>query len=386
MLQTVKQHLQHLVSFPTISTNSNCDIVAYCTQVLTDAGFTCTHIPHPIEPKTNIVAIAGDRQKAGLLFSAHTDVVPVTGQNWTYPPFAVTDTGDKWYGRGTTDMKGYIAIVLTYAEKLAKSAVISGIPVSICLSYDEEIGCQGVPYAIKEFPNILPVKPAYCFVGEPTEMQPILGHKGKIAVAVNITGKPCHSSVCPDGINAIEIASNIIVYIRSLMDDCTIHGDQDNLSYPPHATLQTGRIQGGNALNIVPDSCTFEFEIRSSYQSEIDGLYTKVSDFITKQKRMYQTDIIHHIISAYPPLSTDANSPIKQLADRLTNHRNTPPQKVSFGTEGGLFAAYGIPTLICGVGNMDQGHKPDEYIAVSEIKKGMVFFKNVQHWIQGDFT
>ncbi len=382
MHNTVKTHLQKLVSFASVSAESNRDIAEYCIRVLQHNGFLCHTIPDPDQDKINVLAVAGNMAQAGIVFSAHTDVVPTTGQDWTYPPFTLTDMGDKWYGRGTTDMKGYIALLLAYANRLVTAAEKSGLPVYICLSYDEEVGCRGVPYAIEKFPELVPTKPKFCFVGEPTEMKPILGHKGKMAVRVSVAGKACHSATCTDGINAIEIASHIVIYIEKRMRDCVQNGIHDPLSHPPHATLQTGLIQGGNALNIVPDTCTFCFEIRSSYQQQIHDIYTDISKYIQDVQNLYHTRITCTEIGAYPPLSTEANSPIKRLADALCGHVNpTPAAKVSFGTEGGLFAAYGIPTLVLGMGSMAQGHKADEYIAVSQIRQGIQFFENITQWI-----
>ncbi len=382
MLQTVKTHLKQLVSFASVSAKSNRDIAEYCVRVLQDSGFACHTIPDPCQDKINVLAMAGNIQKSGIMFSAHMDVVPVKGQDWSYPPFELTDVGDKWYGRGTTDMKGYIALLLTHADTLAKTAHATHTPVYICLSYDEEIGCQGIPHMIAKFPKLIPVAPAYCFVGEPTEMKPVLGHKGKMGVKVIVMGKSCHSACCMDGINAIHIASRIITYIENLMHDCIKNGVQDPLSIPPYATLQTGMIQGGTALNIVPDQATLSFEIRSSYQSEIDALYDKITYYVTDLEHTYGTQIAMDVISAYPPLSTDTNAPIKQISDTLCAHPNTPTTKVSFGTEGGLFHAYGIPTIILGVGNMAQGHIPDEYIAVSQIQQGIHFFDNTITWMK----
>lgn len=381
MLATVRHHLQSLIAFPSISVDSNRDIAHYCSDILQQAGFVCHQIPHPSQDKINILAVAGDITHPGILFSAHTDVVPVDGQDWTYPPFELTDMGDKWYGRGTTDMKGYIALLLAFAEQLVQVAKTSHMPVSITLTYEEEVGCQGAPFLIEQLPHLIPNKPLFCFVGEPTQMKPILGHKGKIAAEVSVRGLACHSSVCTQGINAIEIASGIITYIRELMDDCIDNGHQDPLSIPPHATLQTGVIQGGSALNIVPDFCTFQFEIRSSSQKEISRLYDAINRYVNTQKATYKTDITVREISSYPPLSTGADSAIKHLAESLCGHPNTPPTKVSFGTEGGLFAQYGIETIVLGPGNMEQGHKPDEFITVSQIQQGINFFNAVLSWI-----
>ena len=389
MLSIVKSHLEKLIGYESVSTFSNLDIANYCLAVLQKSGYECHQIKSDSGENTNVLASCGDRSLAGIMLSAHTDVVPVKGQNWTYPPFSLTEHDNKWYGRGTADMKGYIACLLAYAEKLSQST--KGLPVYIALSYDEEIGCQGVPLMIEQFDQLIPVLPQICLIGEPTSMKPVIGHKGKKGVRVKVKGEACHSAVCPDGVNAIEYASELILFIHHLMKQCQQTGLQDPLSEIPYTTLQTGIIHGGTALNIVPHSCTFDFEIRSAYTEELEDLYHQIVLCSKKlEAQMQQVEpscnICFEELSFYPPLETSTSGKAIQWVRDVTGY-NGDCTKVSFGTEGGLFSKYGIETIVIGPGSMQQGHKPDEFIHIDQIQSACQFFEALCVWLtQQDTT
>jgi acetylornithine deacetylase len=358
--------LQTLVGFDTTSRESNLRLIAFVRDYLASHGVASELIYNEARTKANLFASIGPVELPGIVLSGHTDVVPVDGQPWSVPPFELTERDAKLFGRGTADMKGYIACVLALVPALVAATLRR--PVHIALSYDEEVGCLGVRSLLSVLAQ-WPVKPMLCIIGEPTELKPVLGHKGKLAMRCDVHGAACHSAYAPHGVNAIEHAAELIGELGRIGQ--RLQDQQDARFDPPFSTVQTGVIGGGKALNIVPADCRFDFEIRAlpgqAPQAVADELraYAEQQVLPRMQAVSAQSAIRFTELSAYPGLMTDQQSEAAELIAAFCGSRAFGT--VAFGTEGGLFDAAGIPTVVCGPGSMDQGHKPDEFVSVAQL-------------------
>ena len=367
---TTIEILKTLIAFPTISADSNMKLVDYCSDQLIKVGAEVKIIKNDNGIKANLYATIGPRNIPGVMLSGHTDVVPVEGQSWSVPAFEMTNKDNKIYGRGTADMKSFVACALHAAIKASEMNLTT--PLHLAFSYDEEIGCVGVRSMI-EMLKAAPFVPNFCIVGEPTLMQIATGHKGKVNVSVKFTGKEAHSALSTSGLNAIYLASEMINEIRLIQDEIKKQFAHDDEYEIPHTTLHVGKIEGGVALNIVPNSASFLFEIRNLPEDDPNIILTKIrksaESILTKYLKDFPTAKIHiEVTNQYPSLRTSKNSDVVNLLKSLTGNNST--FKVSFGTEGGLFSSeLKIPTAICGPGSMSQGHKPDEYVSIDQINK-----------------
>lgn len=367
---TTQDILAKLISFPTISANPNRELIDYCATLLKDAGAEVALIEDKTEAKANLYATIGPLDRAGVLLSGHTDVVPVEGQDWTKPAFELTQSTDKLYGRGTTDMKGFVASALAAALDAAGRQLET--PLHLALSYDEEIGCIGVRSLIDMLKSA-PFHPRFCIVGEPTSMAVATGHKGKTAARVCCTGKEAHSALAPTALNAIHLACDMVSIIRDMQSEITASATRDDDYDIPYTTLHVGAISGGVALNIVPNASEFRFEIRNLPEDDPDRIMAEIKAAADNllapfRDRFPQAAIEIEITNTYPPLSTAKDAEVVSFVQSLT--RSNATIKVAFGTEGGLFARdLGIPTVICGPGSMAQGHKPDEFITIDQLAK-----------------
>ena len=362
--------LETLIGFPTVSSDPNNDLIAYCADLLGDAGAQVTIIKDPDQPKANLYATIGPTDRGGVLLSGHTDVVPVTGQNWTVPPFQMTEKDGKFFGRGTTDMKGFVASAL--AAALRASQMDLKTPLHLALSYDEEIGCLGVRSLIDMLATA-PFRPKFCIVGEPTQMMVATGHKGKTACRVTCTGREGHSALAPTALNAIHLACDMIAAIRDVQADICSTAPRDDDYDIPYSTLHVGGIDGGVALNIVPNFAGFVFEIRNlagdDPQDILDRLNRAAKDLLAPLRADFpEADIVIETTGSYPPLATGKDTGVVTFVKSLTGVNATI--KVAFGTEGGLFSTQlNIPTVVCGPGSMAQGHKPDEFVSADQLRK-----------------
>ena len=358
--------LQTLVGFDTTSRESNLQLIAFVRDYLASHGVPSELIYNEARTKANLFASIGPVEVPGIVLSGHTDVVPVDGQPWSMPPFELTERDGRLFGRGTADMKGYIACVLALVPALVAATLRR--PVHIALSYDEEVGCLGVRSLLSVLAQ-RPVKPMLCIIGEPTELKPVLGHKGKLAMRCDVHGAACHSAYAPHGVNAIEHAAELIGELGRIGQ--RLRDKQDARFDPPFSTVQTGVIGGGKALNIVPADCRFDFEVRAlpgqAPQAVADELraYAEQQVLPRMQAVSAQSAIRFTELSAYPGLMTDQQSEAAELIAAFCGSRAFGT--VAFGTEGGLFDAVGIPTVVCGPGSMDQGHKPDEFVSVAQL-------------------
>ena len=361
--------LDRLISFPTVSAESNLPIIDYVQDYLQTRGFEIHRMPDKTGQKAGLFACIGPSDRAGIMVSGHTDVFPTTGQNWTTNAFKMTVANGKAYGRGTTDMKGYLASVMTLADRASKADLKE--PLKIAFSYDEEIGCVGIKSMIGHVETTIGL-PRYCFVGEPTLMQVSVGHKGKAALRATCHGMNGHSAMAPKFLNALHLATDFMSELRSLQDDYALNGAQDNDYSVPYSTIHVGKMSGGMALNIVPDKAVIDFEFRHLAADNAEDILEriiaaaqKVSAAQQAQFPAAQIDVLQH--NAYPGLDTDTSGDVVKYAQKLAQVTNTT--KVTFGTEAGYFSGHlGIPTVVCGPGSMGgQGHKPDEFIELSQL-------------------
>jgi acetylornithine deacetylase len=360
--------LERLIGFATVSRDSNLELIAFVERYLAGLGVESELFYNADRTKANLFATIGPRDRGGVVLSGHTDVVPVDGQAWTVEPFRMTSRDGRLYGRGTADMKGFIASVL--AAVPAFLAADLKIPVHLAFSYDEEVGCLGVRPMLAELEK-RPHKPILCLIGEPTELKPVLGHKGKLAMRCSVKGAACHSAYAPYGVNAIQYAARLIGRLDEIGTRLARPEHHDERFDPPYSTVQTGLIKGGRALNIVPAECEFDFEVRAlpgyDAQEVADELERYAESDLLPAMRSVEpnTDIRMQPLSAYPGLATQPESQAARILALISG--SSEFGTVAFGTEGGLFEQAGIPTVVCGPGSMDQGHKPDEFVSVEQI-------------------
>jgi acetylornithine deacetylase len=370
MTNTTVEILKKLIAFPTVSRDSNLDLIRYIEAYLAEFGIASDLTWNDEQNKANLHAIIGPSDVPGIMLSGHTDVVPVDGQDWSQDAFTLTEKDGLLFGRGTADMKGFIAAVLAAVPTMVVADLKR--PIHLAFSYDEEIGCIGVRRMIDVLKGA-PVKPAFCIIGEPTEMQPAIAHKGKTGMICRCTGVESHSALAPFGLNAIYLASEMITAIRALQETVIASGARDDDYSVPYSTLHVGTIEGGTALNIVPNDCSFKFELRNVKAEAPAPIVNKLHAAAQAITDRYRADfpaaeVKIEIFNEYPALNTEPEDEIVLFVKSLTGANGHT--KVSFGTEGGLFQErLGLPTVVCGPGSMAQGHKPDEFVAISELEK-----------------
>ncbi|WP_251975846.1 acetylornithine deacetylase [Salinicola avicenniae] len=367
---TSQEILGKLIRFATVSRDSNLALIEFIRDYLADHGVESELIHNEDASKANLWATLGPTDRGGVVLSGHTDVVPVDGQPWTLPPFEMTERDGKLYGRGTADMKGYIACVLAAVPQFLATDLKT--PIHLAFSYDEEVGCLGVRSILSMLKDKAH-QPIACIIGEPTELKPVLGHKGKLGVRCHVKGAPCHSAYAPEGVNAIENAARLITKLTEIGTRLADPAHHDERFYPPFSTVQTGVIEGGQALNIVPADCRFNWEVRSLPGFDASEVEREMRDYAerelipTMRAVVPDTDIVFEPLQSYPGLTTAASSDVAQLIATLAERDDFGT--VAYGTEGGLFHEAGIPTVVCGPGCMDQGHKPDEFIAIEQLER-----------------
>ena len=360
--------LEHLVGFDTVSAKPNENIIAYIEAFLKARGGRCVQIRGNTDGKVGLYAEIGPEVGGGILLSGHTDVVPTTGQNWTCNPFALTRQEGRFFGRGTTDMKGYLACMLQAADEASKAPLKE--PLKLIFSYDEEIGCVGIQEMMDRIPALIG-GPRACFVGEPTEMQIAIGHKGKAALEAVCTGQAGHSSLAPHFVNALHLASDMVVGLRDLQGWFAQNGARDDAFDVPFSTIHIGKMSGGTALNIVPDHAKLTLEYRHLAADAPEDILRRINGVAREIEARYRplfTDASIRITktNAYPGLDVLQESTAAQLAQRML--KTTKTTKVAFGTEAGFFERIGVPTVVCGPGSMaGQGHKADEFIDISQL-------------------
>ncbi len=359
--------LERLISFDTVSASSNLALVDYVQSFLVERGFQVHRLPDTSGQKAGLFAVLGPAGK-GVLLSAHSDVVPVAGQDWSRDPFQLHVDGGRAYGRGTTDMKGYLACMLALADRAAKRTLHE--PLKIALSYDEEIGCVGIQHLIGDLARTIGA-PRACFVGEPTEMQVAVGHKGKAALRAVFHGQAGHSALAPKFLNALHMAGDFLAELRRIQDTLAMIGARDDAYDIPYSTIHVGQLSGGTALNIVPDRAEMVFEYRHLAADVPQDILGRIQNgagnvLAPYQRRFPDAAIEIDPYTAYPGLEVSPDAEVVQMAQRLAQTNSTT--KVAFGTEAGVFDALDIPTVVCGPGSMEgQGHKPDEFVTLDQL-------------------
>jgi acetylornithine deacetylase len=367
--------IRELVGFPTVSRDPNRELLHHVQSFLARHGIKSEILWNAEKTKGNLWASVGPADRPGVILSGHTDVVPIDGQTWTSNPFTLRGEGGKLFGRGSADMKSFIAIALAFAPEMVRRRLQA--PIHFALSYDEEVGCMGVHSLVDRIAS-LSVKPALCIVGEPTSMQVIVGHKGGRSYRVRVTGLAAHSSLTPRAVNAIDYAAELILYLRDIADEWIKTERRDADFDVPHSTISTGLISGGAAINIVPENCEFVFEFRHLAGLDADALMAQIQRFITEklEPRMKaiapEAGFLFTPIYQYPGLGIEpehaAVTFVKQLVGR-NDHA-----KVAFGTEAGLFhGRAGVAAVVCGPGSIQQAHKPDEFIELSQVAQCEAF-------------
>lgn len=361
------QILDRLISFPTVSRDSNLALIEYVRDFLASRGVASRLYLDSAGRKANLYASIGPTEQAGILLSGHTDVVPVDGQKWSSAPFRLQQRGELLYARGAADMKGFLACALRAADRAIGRPL--RLPLQLAFSYDEEVGCLGVRSLIEDM-AVWSHRPKFCIVGEPTLLRPAVGHKGKTALKAICHGRAAHSA-CPDrGVNAIHMATDLIDKIRLRQASIAQTGPRDCAYEVPYTTLHVGVIDGGTVLNIVPDRCEIEFEIRNLPTDDpavlVSAMRADAAAVTEAMSGDADTRIELELSNEYPALDTPPDSEVAELAAALTGNRERI--KVGFGSEAGLFSGrLGIPTVVCGPGSIDQAHRPDEFVAMDQL-------------------
>ena len=376
---TTLEMLSRLVSFDTTSRNSNLGMIAFMEGWLAEAGIETARVPFGPE-KANLVAVIGPRAPGGLVLSGHTDVVPVDGQDWSSDPFRLRVEAEEGraYGRGTADMKGYLASALALAPELAKMELKR--PVILAFSCDEEVGCTGVRPMIDWIAGNLPPVEAV-FVGEPTGMQVVTAHKGIEAMRTEVRGLPAHSSCTHLGVNAIMAAGEVICEINRIAEEEKERAAPESGFTPPYTTVNIGLVRGGTAKNIIPQDCAIDWETRLMPDAEFGRIPERVREFARREVEPAmkavapEAGIVTEVVNSVPGLAEEEDSPATRLAMRFAGANGR--HRVSYGTEAGLFQRAGMPAVICGPGHIEQAHKPDEFVELAQLDACDAFLRNL---------
>ncbi|MBV8614076.1 MAG: acetylornithine deacetylase [Acetobacteraceae bacterium] len=375
---TTTELLARLVGFDTTSRNSNLALIAFVRAYLENHGARCRLSTNADGSKANIHAIIGPYEAGGIALSGHVDTVPVDGQDWHGDPFTARRDAGRVYGRGACDMKGFVAACLAAVPALQARRLRK--PLHLFITYDEEVGCFGAQRLIADLEES-GLKPSLCVVGEPSGMQPILAHKGKLNLRARVRGKPGHSSQPAKGVNAVHAAAEAIAYVAAEARRFAAEGPFEDGFDPPHTTIHVGTVQGGTILNIIPERAEFVMEWRNipadDCRREMDRLRHHVARSIEPAMKAVSPDtgFSFEVLADMPPMSLLPDHELVALTRQLTGSNSTG--RVSYGTEGGFYQAAGIPTIICGPGHIAQAHQPDEWIAESELAACDTFIHNL---------
>ena len=373
-----REMLARLVAFPSVSTSSNLDIIGFCRDWLSSHGVESTLVMSPEGDKANLYASIGPKIEGGIVFSGHTDVVPVEGQNWTTDPWTLTEKNGRLYGRGAADMKGFDALVLALVPEMVKSPLKR--PVHIALSYDEEIACRGAPFMVEAMARTIP-SPSAVIVGEPTRHAVVTGHKASVQLRTQVTGYAVHSSRIDQGVSAVMNAARLIAWHEDVMEENRRRADPANPFEPPYTTLHCGMVAGGNAANVVSSSAWFFSDIRAipteSPRDYLERYQAYIREVVEPRMRAIrpETGVSVELIAEVPGLRPETDGEAERLMRRITGDNGT--HVVSYGTEAGLFQRVGWSTVVCGPGDIAQAHQPDEYIEISELEAGERMLRRV---------
>jgi len=368
-LEKTKEILAELVAFPTVSADSNLELIGFASNLLTDLGARTSVSFDPSGTKANLFATLGPEGDGGIVLSGHTDVVPVDGQDWTSDPFVLDEREGRLYGRGTCDMKGFIACCLATAPFFAKARLKR--PLHFAFTYDEEIGCFGARVLLEELKKA-GVRHSVAIIGEPTSMRVIEAHKGCYEYTTEFHGVEGHGSNPEAGVNAVEYAVRYVVRLMELAGQLKTRAPATNRFSPPWTTLQIGRIAGGVAHNVIAGHCTVDWEMRPVQSSDADFVKSNIGAYVEETLKpamkasFPQADIVTRTIGEVEGLEPVPDSEARRLVSELTGAQDA--EAVAFGTEAGLFQKAGISSVICGPGSIEQAHKADEFVALGQLQ------------------
>lgn len=373
--------LEKLVGFPTVSRDSNLELVAWVEGYLDDHGIASRRVWNDDRTKAALYASTGPETEGGVVLSGHTDVVPVDGQDWSSDPFAVTERGGKLFGRGTCDMKGFDALALWAMGQAAGKTLKR--PLQIALSYDEEVGCVGAPPMIDDMIARGEVPQASAvIVGEPSMMKPVAGHKGGTGFNVHFKGFEVHSSIMHEGVNAIMFAAKLIDWANEMnaANQAKEPTDLAKIFHPPWTTVHVGQIKGGTAHNITAADCHFGLDFRAVPGESLDdweaAMRARIAEIEAEMKAIRpEASITAERYFMVPGLKPEADGEALDIVRRLTGANDT--DVVSYGTEAGQFQERGYSAIICGPGDIAQAHQPDEFLSVAQFQAGEAFMEKL---------
>lgn len=369
---TAEQILQKLISFDVLGGQSNLSIAQWIKEYLANLNVTVHAFTAEDGKKMGIHARIGPPVDGGIILSGHTDVVPVEGQSWDTDPFEMRDGGDgKLYGRGTCDMKGFLACCLYAVPDMIKANLKK--PIYLAFSYDEEIGCQGAPALIEHMSQTYSEKPEFAIIGEPTMMQPVIGQKGICVIRTTVNGSAGHSSRIRQEVSAVHEAARLVMWIENYMNKLVEERRLDDRFDPSHTSMHVGRIQGGIAANVIADVATFDWDIRVIPGDSVHNILDKFRQFCdTRQEELKTVFPDFNIVTnlehpPVPPLDTSPDSEILRLVQRLTGNESW--STVAYAAEAGQFSEAGYESIICGPGSIAQAHRANEFIDKDQLQK-----------------
>lgn len=368
---------QTLVRMNTVSENSNLALIHFVRDELHKLGVGSRLTFNAERTKANLFATLGEGKRSGIILSGHTDTVPWNGQQWSADPLSATVRDGKLFGRGSADMKSFIALALAHAPMFLESS--APFAIHLAFSYDEEIGCFGVRDLIADMREA-GVKPVACIIGEPTSMVPAIAHKGVYRYRCCVRGKEAHSSLTPQSVNAIELAARMVVKVREMADGFQRDEPRYDGFDVPFSTASVGQFHGGIADNVVPRDAEFRYEFRELPTADVAAMQAQVIAYARElepamKKVAPEAGISFETICEIPSFLGSAADKVTQLAQRLSGERGTT--LVAFGTEAGIFKQSGIPTVVCGPGSIEQAHQPDEYVSLEQLGRCESFMRGL---------
>jgi len=376
--------LSDLIKFQTVSGTSNLKLIEYCEKKLDKLGAISFKIFHDSRQQANLFSTINGKKKSngeGIILSGHTDVVPASTKEWSSNPFVATEKNNKVYGRGSCDMKGFIACALALAPFFASQNLKK--PIHFSFTYDEETACQGAPLMLKELKK-RDFKCSICLVGEPTSMKAVQAHKGCYEYSTYFTGLAGHGSAPDKGVNAIEYAIRFINKLMELREELKKREPKNSIFTPPYSTLQIGRIKGGLARNVIADQCAVDWELRPVAPEDGEFVNKNIETYIKnvllpEMKKVYpKANVEKEIIGEIIGFTKEEKSDAVNLICNLTGDNSR--SVVSFGTEAGLFQELGISTVVCGPGSIEQAHKIDEFVTFDQLKKCLALLIKINNF------
>ena len=384
-LAAVQDLIAKLVSFDTVSHKPNMALIDWMRGYLDDLGVATRLFPNADGDKANLLASFGPDRPGGVVLSGHSDVVPVEDQDWSTDPFTLVARDGRLYGRGTADMKSFIAVALALAPEILGRPLAR--PIHLLASYDEEVGCTGVRGALPAL-RAPDLDPLAIIVGEPTGMRVCSAHKGIHAFRTTVTGLEAHSSQTQQGVNAVMVAARVIAYLQGLATEYAAAADPSNGFVPPFSSIHVGMIRGGTALNIIPRHCSFDWEIRNLPDEDPQPIVDRVNAFVAENllpdmlRVSARTGVETEALVWIPALRKEPGNAAENLAMHLAGTNET--HVVAYGAEAGLFQQNGTPTVLCGPGEIAQAHQPDEFIAIDQVEACMAFMRRLMDWAESE--